>query len=58
MELLQIAIIIACGYWGSKIFEGKNRQPWKGFLWGFFLGLIGVGITALFSKKEIDQDNG
>jgi uncharacterized membrane protein HdeD (DUF308 family) len=58
MQLLQTLIILAFGYWGYNVFENKNRQGWKGFLWGFFLGLIGVAITYMFSKKEINDTNG
>ena len=58
MSLLQILIILAFGHWGYKNFEDKNREPWRGFLWGFFLGLIGVAITYMFSTKEIEENNG
>lgn len=55
MELLQIIIILAFGYWGYNVFENKGRQGWKGFLWGFFLGLIGILITYLFSDKKLEE---
>jgi uncharacterized membrane protein HdeD (DUF308 family) len=55
MGLLQTLIILAFGYWGYNVFENKNRQGWKGFLWGFFLGLIGVAITYMFSTREIEK---
>lgn len=58
MTLLQTLIILAFGLWGYKNFEDKNREPWRGFLWGFFLGLIGVAITYMFSTKEIEDNNG
>lgn len=58
MQLLQIAILLALGYWGYNVFENKGRQGWKGFLWGFFLGLIGVLITYMFSTKELQDNNG
>lgn len=58
MDILQSLIILAFGFWGYNVFENKNRQGWKGFLWGFFLGIIGVGITYLFSKVELEENNG
>lgn len=49
--LLQTIILLAFGYWGYNVFENKNREGWKGFLWGFFLGFIGVIVTYCFSTK-------
>jgi hypothetical protein len=40
-----------CGIFGALIFQAKNREPWKGALLGFVLGVFGLLIAAMFSKR-------
>ena len=46
MELIVVLVWCACAFFSYKIAESKGRDPIGFAVLGFFLGLIGVIITA------------
>jgi CDP-diglyceride synthetase len=45
---------IVMGFIGRYVSKSKNRSGWEGFLFGFFLSILGIIIAALLPtiKKE------
>lgn len=42
---------LVCAIIGGYIYRGKNRPFIRGFLWGLFLGLVGLVVTICRSSK-------
>lgn len=54
MDLLMLALIVGavCGGIAYNMAWKKNRSGLEGFLWGFFLGVIGLVVVALLPAGE------
>lgn len=52
METLILWIVFAIA--GGMIYQSKNRPFINGFLWGLFLGIIGVIVTLV--KPSLKED--
>jgi hypothetical protein len=51
--LIMVLIWVGFGIAGLFINKAKNRSPFGGFCWGFFLGIIGLLIAALIKPKAL-----
>ena len=49
--LIYLGFCLACGFFGSRIFKRKNRDPVKGWIVGLILGLPGLVIAALLRPR-------
>lgn len=56
MDHYQISLVLAviCGVIGYSIGAPKNR-PVAGFLWGFFMGFIGLIVAKYLRPKPYDS---
>jgi hypothetical protein len=52
METIPVIVWCACSYWAYQIAKGKGRDPVGFAFLGFFLGIIGVLITACVPAKK------
>ena len=50
--LVSIIIGVVCGFIAKDIAVNKGRTSKEGFLWGFFLGIIGLVVVALLSSND------
>ena len=50
--VVSLIISIALCVWGGNISKGKGYSFASGFLWVFFLGLLGLVIVAVEKPKE------
>lgn len=55
MEIVQVIVWFLLAIWGANVMEKKNRSWWAGAAWGGLLGLVGVIICYLHSKKELEE---
>ena len=51
MELLIVAIWVACGFAAAFITKGKNRGSALGWILGLVLGVIGIVIAAVLPDQ-------
>ena len=56
-DLLMYLVIVALimGFIGTYVSNQKNRSGWEGFLFGFFLSILGVIIVAILPTKEKEK---
>ena len=56
-ELLIYLVIgaLIMGFIGIYVSDQKNRSGWEGFLFGFFLSIVGVIIVALLPTIEEEE---
>ena len=53
-NIVEVALIVGavCGGIAYNLAWKKNRSGLEGFLWGFFLGVIGLVVVALLPAGE------
>lgn len=56
-EYCQVFIAcLLCAISGGLILQSKGWSFSKGYVWGLFLGIIGVIVTLYYSKKGVDLE--